>query len=96
LINDYIYGKKEIPITLDSIYAEINRYNTVWEEFFNHFETLETSITSSNTTRTNEYLEFNPDEKKTNAILLKSISKDVYIEESCNILIDYINTNKAN
>ncbi len=96
LVNDFINGKKEIPIALDNIYTEINRYNKLWEDFFNHFEKLETSITSSNTTHTNDYLEFNPDEKNTNTILLKSISKDIYIEESYNILIDYLNLNNAN
>ena len=96
LISDYIYGKRDIPIALDNIYTEINKYNTLWEDFFKHFETLETSITSSNTKPTNEYLKFNIDEKKTNDILLESISKDIYIEESYNILIDYINLNQTN
>ncbi len=78
LINDYLIGKKEIPIALETIYFEIIKYNKLWEGFINHFDTIKTSITSTNTAKTNEYLDFNTDEKTINKILLKEISERSY------------------
>jgi len=46
-----------------------------------------------NTNATNELISYNNEEKEENELIIDELTKDIYINESYNILIDYINLN---
>ncbi len=94
--NDYMYRTSEYALTLDNVYNDMNSYNQLWNDFESKMNALKTTITARNTSSTNEILQYNDDDKNANALILKDISADVYIEEAYMILLDLLNSKTTN
>ena len=96
LLNDFINKTYEYPITIDGIYTDIENYNNLWSEFYSNINKAPLSISARNTLSTAEVIEYNTDDAKANAIILDNIANDIYIDEACSILLDYINSKTTN
>ena len=96
LLNDFINKTYQYPITIDGIYTDIENYNNLWNEFYSNINKAPLSISARNTLSTAEVIEYNTDDAKANAIILDNIANDIYIDEACSILLDYINSKTTN
>lgn len=93
-LDKYFYTDYEYPLTLNNIYTHITDYNNLLEGLESFDKS--TSIKVKNIAATIERLNYNQDEKEMNALILKSLSEDIYIDASYEILNNYINTNTPN
>jgi carboxyl-terminal processing protease len=98
LILERYFGNKhyEIPVTLKDIRNYIESYTKAWDTLNDLIFEVDLKTEIFNTQATSEILEYNQEDKDTNAILMDTISNDIHINETLNILIDYINQNNIN
>ena len=96
IIDNYFELETEYPLTLQNVYSKINAYHSQWELFSDSIENHSSSIAVSNTSSTNEVLNYNEAQKEVNESILSNIQKDIYISEAHHILLDLLNLNITN
>ncbi|QNJ98847.1 carboxy terminal-processing peptidase [Constantimarinum furrinae] len=94
LIQNYVTSDTEYPLTLSDVYKDLEGYNNLWKEMTMHFEKRNSNMTARNTKTTTGYLKYNEDEKELNAVILKDLAEDLYVEEAHAILLDFIRLTK--
>ena len=93
LVENYIKKNISYPLTLDAIHQDISSYIELWERYYSIIAEQKASYSVKNTTSTEDVLQYNSDETKSNEEIMEAISKDIYINEAYSILSNYINQN---
>ena len=92
LLYNYVNKSQEsYKLTLANIKAITKKRKSILDKVFTINENV--LFTIKNTASTLEILSYNEDSKKENDYILQELSKDIYINETYNILNDYINLN---
>jgi carboxyl-terminal processing protease len=93
LLFDVVNHTKETPYKLNILDIK-NRRTKISENYDTIFSQNQSKLLEiSNTSATNELISYNNEEKEENELIIDDLSKDIYINESYNILTDYINLN---
>ncbi|WP_223035076.1 S41 family peptidase [Hanstruepera marina] len=95
ILNKLIHKKKQYPLTLNNVYDDFNEFKTIWNAF-NSLKLDEGAFIITNTNSTNEIISYNDENKQQNQDHLTRLSKDIYINEAQQILIDIINLTNNN
>ncbi|GAA3789630.1 carboxy terminal-processing peptidase [Corallibacter vietnamensis] len=95
LLKNVVNKKTQFSLTLENLFNDYKTYKSTWDAFDN-LSLKNDTIPFQNTASTSEIISYNTDEKKQNQSILNNLSKDIYINEAQNILIDIINLTNNN
>lgn len=90
-LHKLLFNKGEkYPLSLKSIALEKEKRKKIMDYIFNNETKAPILFSTSNTTSTQEIINYNEKDKVENEKIKKIISQDIVIKESLNILIDYL------
>ncbi len=93
ILYSLLFNKGEhYKLTIDDVKKNRTQYETIMDTIFNIEKDSFAIIKIKNTQSTNEILKYNNDDAEQNEITLEELSKDIYIKEAQNILIDFLNS----
>lgn len=96
LLKNYIHKKKQYPLTLDNIYNDVDGYKKLWEWFNNDTNQNLKELKFANTTSTEEIIQYDEVALENNNSILEDIKKDITLQETHQIMMDFINLKQKN
>lgn len=90
LVENYINKNIEYTLTLENVFNDHHSYNQIWQSLEKSNDSLKPLCKVKNTRAMDELLKYDLVRQEENQIILEVISKDIYINESKEILHDYI------
>ncbi|PSG88377.1 carboxy terminal-processing peptidase [Aurantibacter aestuarii] len=76
-------------LSINGINERIEKRKKAYDTIFSENDIVLTPVT--NTKATEEFIIYNTDDKNENDFIINNLSKDIYINETFNILLDYLN-----
>ncbi|OUR91800.1 hypothetical protein A9Q87_08305 [Flavobacteriales bacterium 34_180_T64] len=96
VLKNYINKTANYPLTLDAIHNDQLNTKTQWNVYSKQIDAAVASFDVSNLKRIDELLAYNSEDKQLNALSLKDIATDIYIDEAYQIINDFINHHTSN
>ena len=75
-------------LSINGINERIEKRKKAYDTIFSENDIVLTPVT--NTKATEEFIIYNTDDKNENDFIINNLSKDIYINETFNILLDYL------
>lgn len=96
ILDNYFELDTEYLLTLDNVFNETKTYHNQWDILNQQINSNTSDLEVSNPTWSNDFLTASSEEKLINAVTLKDIREDIYIEEANAILQDLIQLKSSN
>lgn len=96
ILDNYFELDTEYLLTLDNVFNETKSYHDQWDILNQQIDANAPDLDVTNPSWSNDFLTASSEEKLINAVTLKDIREDIYIEEANAILQDLIQLKSAN